>query len=107
MEQEERMREVEQVLWDTINQQMWDYLRERVEYQELINEENKLLGESETVTLLLEGRRQGAITLSETETLVLEKALRVAGQKEEIERKELYYLGYIHCYRLAQRMGIL
>lgn len=107
MEQEERMREVEQTLWDTINQTMWEYLKERVEYQELIREEDVLLGEYETVTMLLEGRTKGAVNLSEKETLALERALSVAAEKEEIERKELYYLGYIHCYRLAQRMGIL
>lgn len=107
MEQEERLKEVEQVLWDIINQQMWEYLKERKEYEELIHEEDQLLGEHETVTSLLEGRMKGPITLSEEETHALEQALRVAGEKEEIERKELYYLGYIHCYRLARRMGIL
>lgn len=101
MHRDNWIRQAEEAFWDTLNQQMWEELRVQKDYRSLLEKEAQLLGKHERVALLLEGRTDGPVTLSETETAVLEQALQTAGKKEELERRQLYDLGYLQGCRLG------
>lgn len=107
MDDKKLLEELEEAVWDTINRQLWDYLDGCGEYHAILEEKKLLLENHRKVAKLIDGKPTQPVTLSEEEIEALARIWELEEDRQEIERRELYYKGYEHCCRLAARIRIL
>ncbi len=98
---------LEEALWDTLTQQLRSSLEDDPEYSEIMDEEDMVLGRHEDFQKILEGKITKPLTFSCEELQALFRYLELENERQEIERRTLYFLGHKHFCHFLVRIGIL